>query len=107
LGPTLDEEQAVHMTVDEYEAIRLIDLEGLTQEQCAMQMHVARTTVQGIYDTARTKLAQSLVNGKLLFIEGGEYRICDGQGPGCTTGQCRRRRGNPHRSDSTGQEQHR
>ena len=61
------------MTVDEYETIRLIDLEGLNQEECAKQMNVARTTVQGIYNDARKKIAEFLVNGKKLRIEGGEY----------------------------------
>lgn len=87
-----EEGAAVHMTVDEYEAIRLIDLEGLTQEECAAQMNVARTTVQGIYDSARGKLAQSLVNGKTLLIAGGEYRLCDETDFGCN-GPCRARRG--------------
>ncbi len=77
------------MTVDEYEAIRLIDLVGFTQEECANQMNVARTTVQGIYMEGRKKLAQSLVNGKILLIEGGEYRLCDGLRNGCDRG-CRR-----------------
>lgn len=54
------------MKVDEYETIRLIDLDGLTQEECAQQMNVARTTVQSIYIAARRKLAESLVNGKVL-----------------------------------------
>ncbi|AEV29155.1 putative DNA-binding protein [Sphaerochaeta pleomorpha str. Grapes] len=94
IGSPLDQDHAIYMTVDEYETIRLIDLEGFTQEQCANQMHVARTTVQGIYDIARQKLAQSLVNGKVLFIEGGEYHLCDGQGPGCTSGYCHRHRCN-------------
>ena len=70
------------MTVDEYEAIRLIDLSGLTQEECAGQMNISRTTVQGIYDEARKKLAESLVNGKILMIGGGEYQLCDGRGRG-------------------------
>jgi predicted DNA-binding protein (UPF0251 family) len=52
------------MTIDEYETIRLIDLEKLTQEECATQMNISRTTVQGIYDVARKKIAESLVNGK-------------------------------------------
>lgn len=85
----------LNMTVDEYEAIRLIDLEGFTQEECATQMNVARSTVQGIYIDARKKLAQSLVNGKVLFIEGGEYRLCDGLGAGCGRDCHRRRRGKP------------
>ena len=73
-----DENDHIKMTIDEYETIRLIDLENLTQEECANQMNVARTTVQGIYIEARRKLAESLVNGKVLLIEGGEYRLCDG-----------------------------
>lgn len=80
------------MTVEEYETIRLIDLEGLTQEECADQMNIARTTVQGIYTEARKKIAESLVGGKVLKIEGGDYRLCDGSGPYCGRGGCRRHR---------------
>jgi predicted DNA-binding protein (UPF0251 family) len=88
-----NEKNHVKMTVDEYETIRLIDLEGFTQEECAKQMNIARTTVQGIYAEARKKLAESLVNGKVLLIEGGEYRLCDGLGNGCGRGCHRHRRG--------------
>ncbi len=66
----------ISMSLDEYEAIRLIDMEGLTQKQCALQMQVARTTVQGIYDSARQKLACALVEGRSLSIGGGEYELC-------------------------------
>src|SRR5574344_2140083 len=92
LDSPLDTEKTVNMTVDEYETIRLIDLDGFTQEECANQMNISRTTVQGIYDEARKKLAESLVNGKTLWIEGGEYRLCDGLGSGCGRGGCRRHR---------------
>lgn len=90
LGGT-GEESKIIMSVDEYETIRLIDHEGMKQEQCAEKMNVARTTVQGIYDVARKKLADSLVNGKILIIKGGEYTLCDGQGKNCGRG-CRRQR---------------
>lgn len=89
LDSPADAAHHVSMTVDEYETIRLIDLEGFTQEECAKQMSVARTTVQGIYNEARKKLAESLVNGKVLLIAGGEYRLCDGLGTGCGRG-CRK-----------------
>lgn len=79
-GPTnfsVNSDSYIKMTVDEYETIRLIDLEGFTQEECANQMNVARTTIQAIYNRARKKLADSLVNGKMLKIEGGEYKLCE------------------------------
>jgi hypothetical protein len=55
-------------------------------------MGISRTTVQGMYDEARRKLAESLVNGRVLFIEGGEYRLCEGGEPGCGGGNCWRHR---------------
>ncbi len=81
----------IKMTIEEYETIRLIDLEGFTQEACASQMNVARTTVQGIYSEARKKVAESLVNGKVLKIEGGDYKLCDGYAKSCR-GVCHRHR---------------
>ena len=78
--------KAVYLTSDEYEVIRLIDLEQLTQEQCAAQMQVARTTVTGIYDAARRKLAQMLVEGLALEIGGGDVTVCGNYGQCC--GRC-------------------
>jgi len=73
-GP-ISELELIIMTVEEYETIRLIDQEGLTQEECAENMQVARATVQNIYKVARTKLANSLINGNVLKIEGGDYQL--------------------------------
>ena len=81
-----DVDNEVSMTVDEYETIRLIDLEGFTQEECSKQMNIGRTTVQGIYFEARKKIAESLVNGKVLLIEGGEYQLCEGLSNSCGRG---------------------
>lgn len=86
--------EVIVMTLDEYETIRLIDLDGMTQEECARQMDVARTTAQAIYTSARKKLAECLVGAKELRIEGGEYELCDGQNRLCHRrhcgGHCRR-----------------
>ena len=67
----------IEMSVDEYETIRLIDLEQLTQEECSIRMNVARTTIQAIYSNARKKLADSLVNNRCLKIQGGDYKVCE------------------------------
>lgn len=68
------------LTLDEYEVIRLVDLEQRTHEQCAAQMDISRSTVQEIYESARQKIAACLVHGKPLRITGGNYRICGGEG---------------------------
>lgn len=72
--------------MDEYEAIRIIDYEGLSQEQCALQMNVARTTGQLIYNTAKHKIAEALVKGMSIRIDGGHVEVCDGSNP--CSGSC-------------------
>ena len=82
----------ITLTVDEYETIRLIGKEGFSQEECAAYMHVARTTAQQIYNSARKKLASALVDGKGLRIEGGEYTVCSGGEAECGCGGCPKHR---------------
>nr|WP_297175595.1 DUF134 domain-containing protein [uncultured Agathobaculum sp.] len=83
--------EVVTIGLDEYEAIRLIDFVGLQQEQAAAQMGVARTTVQAIYNAARRKIADCLVSGKALHIEGGDIAVCEKRAS-CSRRSCCARR---------------
>jgi predicted DNA-binding protein (UPF0251 family) len=65
-------EQA-HLTVDELEALRLSDFEGLSHELVAQQMKVSRPTVTRMLAKAHRAVADALVNGKAIRIEGGDY----------------------------------
>lgn len=80
----------VLLAVDEFEAIRLIDHEKKTHEQCARQMGISRTTVTEMYERARTKIADCIVNGKKLCISGGNYALCDGSAWRCCDKKCDR-----------------
>lgn len=93
-GPlnTYVQHQAIVMSIEEYEVVRLIDLQDFSQEQAAESMHVARTTVQRIYNDARKKIADCIVNSKQLKIYGGDYRLCDGKEESCNCGGCRKHR---------------
>lgn len=88
----IDNVEPVVLTVDEYEAIRLIDHEGFTQEECGKFMKIARTTVQEIYTNARRKLSVALIEAKPLQIDGGDFRLCDGKEEFCRCGGCVRHR---------------
>lgn len=65
----------VTLLYDEYEAIRLMDYEGLHQEQAAERMNVSRPTLTRIYEQARKTIAQALVEGKMINIEGGKVQF--------------------------------
>lgn len=63
------------LKLEELEAIRLKDLEGMEQEECAAKMEVSRPTFQRILISAREKIADSLINGKSILIEGGNFTL--------------------------------
>jgi predicted DNA-binding protein (UPF0251 family) len=74
-GIPLTELQEVCLTVEELEAVRLKDLEGLDQEPTAAKMGISQPTLHRIVAAAHRKIADALVNGKALRIEGGTYVV--------------------------------
>ena len=70
--------ESVSIRIEELEAIRLKDYLGMEQEECAQNMQVSRPTFQRILVEARKKIADALINGKELQIEGGDYCLRDG-----------------------------
>jgi predicted DNA-binding protein (UPF0251 family) len=88
-GVPMREVEEVVLTLDEFEAVRLADLDGLYQEEAAAQMKVSRPTFGRVVDAARRKIADALVHGKALRIEGGPVQM--GR-PRC----CRRHDGEHH-----------
>lgn len=91
-GPLNNNEKEIKkeivMSIEEYESIRLIDLEGLIQEEAAIQMGIGRATIQRIYNNARSKIAESLVNGNTIKFKGGYYILCDNYKNNCQYKEC-------------------
>jgi predicted DNA-binding protein (UPF0251 family) len=81
----------IRLSVEEAEAIRLKDLEGLEQEQGAAKMNISRPTFQRVLASARQKIAEALLNGKAIRIEGGNFEVAPG-GAIRMRGKLRRRR---------------
>lgn len=80
----------ISLSCDEYEVIRLVDFKKLTHCQCAKQMGISRTTVTEIYESARYKISDCIINGKTMKIIGGNYCICDGNNLECHNEKCRK-----------------
>jgi len=86
-GPRNRSEQ-IMLFFEEYETIKLLDYDNLTQEEAAVCMNVSRPTLTRIYEAARNKVARSMVEGKDLLIKGGSFRF-DENWFHCTTCQAR------------------
>jgi predicted DNA-binding protein (UPF0251 family) len=67
--------EEVGLTVEEVEAVRLKDVEELQQEDCAQRMHISRPTFHRVLGSARRKIADALINGKAMRIEGGNFAL--------------------------------
>lgn len=80
----IDQAETVTIGYDEYEVIRLLDYAAYSQEQCAVKMNISRPTVTRMYENARKKVADALVNGKRIVITGGDVIVCAGLKPECS-----------------------
>jgi uncharacterized protein len=76
-GIPASELEEVVLSLDEYEAMRLADYEQLYQERAAVQMNISRQTFGRIIESAHKKIADVLLHGKALKIEGGEVSVED------------------------------
>ncbi len=65
--------QEVVITIDEFEATRLVDLEGLNQEEAAKRMNISQPTLNRLLTSSRQKIVDALTNAKMIRIEGGNY----------------------------------
>ena len=74
-GIPVRELEEITITLDEMEAVRLADLDGLYQEEAALRMNVSRQTFANILGSAHRRIAEALVKGKALRIEGGNIDI--------------------------------
>ena len=88
--------EEVALSLDELEAVRLADLNGLYQEQAAPKMDISRSAFARILESARRKIADALVHGKSLKLAGGPVQAGPGRAGTCPRDcPCRRRKGNP------------
>lgn len=69
--------EEVVLAFEEYEAVKLKDMEDLEQAKCAKKMHISQPTFHRLLLSARKKIADSIINGKALRIDGGHFKIID------------------------------
>ena len=74
-GIPLSELKEVILGVDEFEAVRLKDLESLEQEECAKKMNISQPTFHRIVLSARKKISEAIVKGKAIKIQGGKFKL--------------------------------
>jgi predicted DNA-binding protein (UPF0251 family) len=74
-GIPLAKLREIILNIDEFEAVRLKDLDGLEQGECAKKMNISQPTFHRLILSARKKIADAIINGKAIKIEGGNYKI--------------------------------
>lgn len=72
-GISINEIDSIVLLYEEFEALRLVDYEGLIQEEAAVKMKISRPTFTRVYEKARKSIARAFVEGKAIIIRGGDY----------------------------------
>lgn len=99
-GVKASELNQVVLTVDEYEAVRLKDFQGMEQNEAAKKMNISQPTFNRLLASARKKISDAIINGKAIKIEGGSYKMVQPRGRGmgfggpaeyCVCPKCRTR----------------
>jgi predicted DNA-binding protein (UPF0251 family) len=101
VGIPLSELEVLSLQMDELEALRLADQEGLYQEEAAERMGVSRVTFGRILQKARAKVAEALLDGKALIVGEGPVRFGTGEDGNCPVHGGPRRRGRACRCGPT------
>jgi uncharacterized protein len=73
-GVPLSNLNEISLKIEEIEAIRLKDLEGISQEKCAKKMKISQPTFHRLVISARKKISEAIIKGKAIKIEGGNFR---------------------------------
>ena len=82
-GVPIKKSEIIELRLDELEAMRLANLEGLYQEDGAKRMNTSRATFGRILTDARRKITDAIINGKPISIEGGNVGVCEGNADEC------------------------
>jgi uncharacterized protein len=77
IGIPIHNLQTNNLLIEEYESIRLLDYEGLSQEDAAIRMGISRPTLTRIYLKARKTIANAIVESKIIMFDGGHFEITD------------------------------
>lgn len=86
-GVRMTDLDEVVLTVDEYEAVKLIDLEGIEQSKAGQQMKISQPTLSRLLKSARKKLSEAIIKGKAIKIQGGNYKMVQSRGRGLGLGR--------------------
>ncbi len=81
-GVPLSELEDVALSLEELEALRLVDLEKMNQTEAAERMDISQSTLHRVLTSGRKKLTEALVEGKAISVKGGDYKMVRGSGRG-------------------------